>query len=84
VIGEEHALLRDPVDVGCRNHHAVRISTDIGDADIVSHDHDDVGPGRQLGRRLLRRSLDRPLLREGKRRHGKHQRCGDRNRALHE
>jgi hypothetical protein len=53
VVGEKRALSGDAVDVGRGPaHHAAMVGTDIPDADIVGHDHDDVG---LLGRRLRRR-----------------------------
>src|SRR6516165_12314745 len=50
VIGETHALLGDAVDIGCLvAHQPVRITTQIGHADIVAPDHDDVWFGACSG-----------------------------------
>ena len=38
VVGEQHAFLADPVDVRGRHHHAVAVDTDIGVANVVTHD----------------------------------------------
>jgi len=44
IVGKEGALSGDAVDVGRASaHHAAMIGADIPDADIVSHDHHDVG-----------------------------------------
>ena len=43
VIGEQHALLADAVDVGRAAHHAVRVGADIPHADVVAQDDQDVG-----------------------------------------
>ena len=43
VIGEEHAVLGDAVDVRRAAHHAVRVGADIPHADVVAEDDDDVG-----------------------------------------
>ena len=50
VVGEQHALMGDPVDVGrLVAHHPLRVGADIGQADVVTPDDDDVrlaGGGR--------------------------------------
>ena len=44
IVGEHHAFLRDAVDVGrLVAHHAARVGADIGLADVVTPDDDDVG-----------------------------------------
>lgn len=50
IVGEQRAFLGDAIDVGrTAAHHAAVVGADIPDADVVSHDHDDVG---LLGSRL--------------------------------
>ena len=58
-IGEDRSLRRDAVDVGRTvTHQAHRIGADLGDADIVSEDDENVGrpAGRAGGRLRLRHS----------------------------
>ncbi|MCY1433905.1 hypothetical protein D9M71_499470 [compost metagenome] len=44
VIGEPHAFIGNPVDVRrFIAHHAVRVGADVGLADVVAEDHQDVG-----------------------------------------
>lgn len=44
VILQHHASLGDAVDVSSLvPHHPVAVTADVGDPDIVTHDHDDVG-----------------------------------------
>src|SRR6516225_735686 len=50
IIGETHALLGDAIDIGCLvAHQPMRIATEIGHADIVAPDHDDIGLGACSG-----------------------------------
>ena len=43
VVGEQHAFCGELVDVGRPpRHHAAVVSADVPDADIVSHDEDDI------------------------------------------
>src|SRR4029077_18050358 len=45
-VGETHALLGDPVDVGrAVAHQSVAVATQIGDTDIIAPDHDDIRLG---------------------------------------
>ena len=58
VVGEQHAVARDAVDVGRVSHQAVGVGTHVPDADVVAPDDEDVGlPGVT---RLLFRTL-RPI-----------------------
>src|SRR5207253_8437969 len=42
-VGKAHPFLRDAVDIGCAvAHQPVTVATQVGDADIVAPDHDDV------------------------------------------
>ena len=44
VVGEAHPLGREPVEVGCPPpHDALVVGADIEPADVVTHDHDDIG-----------------------------------------
>src|SRR5215831_6853382 len=44
IVGEAHALGREPVEVrGRRVHNSLVVSSDVEPANIVTHDHDDVG-----------------------------------------
>ena len=53
IVGEAHAFGREAVEVGrAHRHDALVVRADIGPADIVAHDHDDVG---LLARRLRNR-----------------------------
>ena len=50
VVGEQHALAGDPVEIGrAARHHSAVVGADVPDADVVAHDDDDVG---LLGRGL--------------------------------
>ena len=56
VIGEQRALACESVDVRrAAAHHAAVVGTDVPDADVVGHDHDDVGfaCGSHLTLRLI-------------------------------
>jgi hypothetical protein len=51
-IGEDHALFRDAVDVRRPvSHHAHRVGTDVGLADVIAPHHEDVGLVLRRGRR---------------------------------
>src|SRR3954451_20947409 len=42
-VGEQHALVRDAIDVGCLvAHQAARVARQVGDSDVVAPDDDDV------------------------------------------
>ena len=44
VVGKEHALGGDAVDIGCViARHPPAVAAEIGNADIVGHDHEDIG-----------------------------------------
>ena len=43
VIGEEHAVFGDGIDVRGAAHHAVSVSADVPHADVIAPDDDDVG-----------------------------------------
>src|SRR5271154_1027640 len=44
VVGEDHAFSGHFVEIRCApSHHAAAVSADIPNADVVTHDHDDVG-----------------------------------------
>ena len=60
VVGEHHAFLGDAVDVGrAVAHEAQRIGADVGEADIVAEDDEDVRPSARRGHRRLRLCLRR-------------------------
>ncbi|MNZ44172.1 hypothetical protein D3C78_617980 [compost metagenome] len=49
VVGKAHAFGRKGIEVGCSaGHHALVVDADVRPADIVAHDHDNVG-GRVIG-----------------------------------
>jgi hypothetical protein len=57
IVSESHAFGRHLVQIGRPNgHHALIVNADVGPADVVAHDEDDVGPLLLLcGRRRARR-----------------------------
>jgi hypothetical protein len=53
IIGEEHPLLADRIDVGrAVSHQSVRVGADIRLADIVAPNNDNIGLRTLLGRRF--------------------------------
>jgi hypothetical protein len=41
-VGEQNALAADAIDVGRGHHHPVAVDADVGVADVVGHDDQDV------------------------------------------
>src|SRR5262249_43391084 len=70
IVKETKSLVRDAIDVWCgKAHHAVAVATEIGDADVVTKDDEDVGflglrlrvgGGGQETRRCQRGDSDAP------------------------
>src|SRR5262249_59128497 len=64
VIGEQHPVLRDRVDVRRTAHHAVRVRADIPHSDVVAEYHEDVRlPGLVRALACLRDALGLRVLR---------------------
>jgi hypothetical protein len=59
IVREDHALFGDALDVRrAIAHQAHGVSADIGEADIIAHDHEEVGlPAARSGGHLCRRLL---------------------------
>jgi hypothetical protein len=58
VVGEEDAFAADAVDVRRGHHHAVAVDAHIRVADVVGHDHQDVGTRRGLRERRSGKDAD--------------------------
>ncbi|MNN56005.1 hypothetical protein D3C81_1709120 [compost metagenome] len=44
VVGEAHTFVGQGIEVGCSaSHHALVVDTDIGPADVITHDDNDIG-----------------------------------------
>ncbi|MCY1408761.1 hypothetical protein D9M71_240890 [compost metagenome] len=69
IVGEAHAFVGQGVEVGCSaGHHALVVDTDIGPADVVTHDDNNVG-------RLIGRLAQARCCSQWQQRHGRKHRC---------
>ena len=48
MVGEQHALFGQSIDVGRWHHQTMRVDTDVGGSNIVGHDHDNVRTAGRL------------------------------------